>query len=477
VTISAQPASELPPADDGPLLSVPPESTDARVRSRRTVILGALGGVAGLIAGRLGRPGPAAAAAGSPLIIGSLTNDAGTNDTQLMANSSVVTFKLYQQGPGTALMGYTTTATGTTRGVYGRVDSPNGDGVQARNAGAAGTGAAIRAFGGANLGVVATSDVTGVDGTGATYGVHGHSDSNYGVAGDAGYAGVYGSGPYGTYGSGSSAGAIGSTTAGYGLYGLGPIGAVGIGTGSGYGVWGYNSESGGLGAVGQGGYRGIYGSGGNAGVFGTSGYVGLWGEATTTSGTNYGVYATTASPTSGWAGVFTGRVYVSGNLNKAGGGFKIDHPQDPGGRYLVHSFVEAPEMLNVYSGTAILDGSGSATVDLPGYFQAANADFRYQLTAVGRAAPDLHIAGRVSNNQFGIAGGAPGMQVCWQVTGVRQDAWAKANPMAVEPKKPATEKGRYLHPTLYGKPASAGIHTLPSKAPQHAAPRALDLRA
>jgi hypothetical protein len=47
-------------------------------------------------------------------------------------------------------------------------------------------------------------------------------------------------------------------------------------------------------------------------------------------------------------------------------------------------------------------------------------------------------------------GGKPGLKVSWQVTGVRQDAWAKAHPVAVEEKKP--ERGYYVHPELYGKP-------------------------
>jgi hypothetical protein len=127
-------------------------------QTRRALLAGALGGVAATIAAALGRPAAAEAAAGSPLIIGSEANNAGTNNTQLIANSDVVTFKLYQQGPGTALMGYTTTATGLTRGVYGRVDSPNGDGVQGRNAGATGTGAGVRAYGGNNYGVYGTTD-------------------------------------------------------------------------------------------------------------------------------------------------------------------------------------------------------------------------------------------------------------------------------------------------------------------------------
>jgi hypothetical protein len=168
-------------------MAVPSAIKPDALRSRRSLLAGALGGLAGLIGGRLAGPEPAVAAAGSPLIVGSETNNAGTSDTQLIANSDVVTFKLYQQGPGTALMGYTTTATGTTRGVYGRVDSPNGDGVQGRNAGAAGTGAAIRAYGGANVGVRATSDtavaVRGVS-TEDT-GVAGHSENWVGVGGSS----------------------------------------------------------------------------------------------------------------------------------------------------------------------------------------------------------------------------------------------------------------------------------------------------
>jgi hypothetical protein len=102
--------------------------------------------------------GVVAGAAGATMIIGSEANNAGSANTQLLTNSSVVAFKLLQNGPGTALMGYTTPITGTTRGVYGRVDSPNGDGVQGRNAGPAGTGAALRGYGGENAGAVLSSD-------------------------------------------------------------------------------------------------------------------------------------------------------------------------------------------------------------------------------------------------------------------------------------------------------------------------------
>ena len=89
---------------------------------------------------------------------------------------------------------------------------------------------------------------------------------------------------------------------------------------------------------------------------------------------------------------------------------------------------------------------------LPGWFEALNGEFRYQLTAVGAAAPNLHIAEEVTNHQFRIAGGVPGMKVSWQVTGVRHDAFAQANPLVAEVEKPANERGFYVHPALYGQP-------------------------
>jgi len=433
-------------------------------RPRRAVLIGALGGLAAAVGSVLGRPSAANASAGDPLVIGQ-SNDAFTSQTVLVSQAPGATFTLRDSAnSGTGIFGWSSGTDGTGRGLYGRADSPHGDGVQARNTGAVGDGAALRAIGVNNTAVIAEGSPTGVFGTGSTYGVHGESVSNYGVFGNGGYTGVYGTGPYGVYGVGTSAGAIGTSSAGYGLYGLGSIGAVGIGSGNGYGMWGYNADSGGYGAVGQGGYRGVYGSGGNAGVYGTSGYVGVWGNASSTEGLNFGVYAYSGS-SGGYAGVFSGAVQVSGFLSKLGGGFKIDHPQDPDNRYLVHSFVEAPEMLNVYNGTVRLDAGGRATVQLPAYFGAENRDHRYQLTAIGGAAPDLHVAQRVANNQFKIAGGSAGLEVSWLVTGVRQDAWAKANPMEVEPLKAADDKRRYLAPSAHGKPASAGIYALEHRLP------------
>jgi hypothetical protein len=159
---------------------------------------------------------------------------------------------------------------------------------------------------------------------------------------------------------------------------------------------------------------------------------------------------------SGLAGNFRGDVDVSGNLSKAGGSFKIDHPQDPTGKYLQHGFVESPQMTNIYKGNVTLDASGAATVQLPDYFESVNRDFQYQLTAIGAAAPRLHVAEEVSNNTFRIAGGEPNMKVSWQITAVRDDAYARENRIQVVTEKPVDKQGTYRHPEAHAAPKSQG---------------------
>ena len=99
-----------------------------------------------------------------------------------------------------------------------------------------------------------------------------------------------------------------------------------------------------------------------------------------------------------------GNVYVYGSLAKASGSFKIDHPQDPANKYLYHSFVESPDMMNIYNGVAALDAQGAAWITLPEYFEALNQDFRYQLTAMGRPQPSLYVAKEIAGNRFKVAG-------------------------------------------------------------------------
>lgn len=182
----------------------------------------------------------------------------------------------------------------------------------------------------------------------------------------------------------------------------------------------------------------------------TSNYSGVAGI---NSSNGNGVYGTSAS---GYAGYFAGPVYVSGYLSKAGGGFLIDHPLDPGNKKLYHSFVESPDMKNIYDGVAVLDENGEANVELPSYFEPLNRDFRYQLTCIGDYAP-VYIAEKILNNHFKIAGGAPGLEVSWQVTGIRNDAWADAHRIQPEVEKSSKERGKFLHPKELGRPLSAGI--------------------
>jgi hypothetical protein len=151
-----------------------------------------------------------------------------------------------------------------------------------------------------------------------------------------------------------------------------------------------------------------------------------------------------------------GNVNVGGNLSKGGGSFKIDHPLDPANKYLYHSFVESPDMMNVYNGNVTTGKQGLATVVLPDYFEALNRDFRYQLTVIGRFAQAI-VAKEVKHNRFTIKTSKPGVKVSWQVTGIRQDAYANAHRIQVEEGKPPQEQGRYLHPELFGAPPEQAI--------------------
>jgi hypothetical protein len=152
-----------------------------------------------------------------------------------------------------------------------------------------------------------------------------------------------------------------------------------------------------------------------------------------------------------------GDLNVDGNIYKGGGSFKIDDPIDPANKYLSHSFVESPDMMDIYNGSVVLDAQGRATIKMPAWFDALNRDFQYQLTAIGQPGPSLYIAREIHNNRFSIAGGKPGLKVSWQVTGIRHDAYANAHRIPTEEAKPASDQGHYLHPELFGASAEKAI--------------------
>ena len=114
-----------------------------------------------------------------------------------------------------------------------------------------------------------------------------------------------------------------------------------------------------------------------------------------------------------------GGLTVGGDLSVTGAKhFKIDHPLDPANKYLYHTSVESPDMMNIYNGTAVLDTKGEAEIQLPEWFEALNRDFRYQLSCIGGFAP-VYVAQEIENNSFRVAGGTP-------VPG--RESWRRAGP-------------------------------------------------
>ena len=415
-------------------------------RSRRAILVGAIGGLAGLVGSRIAWPDEAEAAAGGRMLLGR-ANSAGTKNTSLTTKTTGNALRVTQRGTGTALRG--TNELGTA--VSGATGNAAKFGVDAaNNAATAGGGAAMRATGGANQGLLATSTAIAINAIGGSGGIQATGTTYGGVLFGSGASGVgaYATGlAYGLYSTSNQYGlvAAGSTVGAYGG------GATGVqGDGSTFGVLGTTSNPNSAAVRGDGGQYGVHGvNGRTAGIRGDSGYVGAWGQATSfgvyglataTTGQAYGLFGE-ASNSASFALYASGRAHINGTLTKVAGAFKIDHPLDPENRWLSHSFVESPDMMNVYNGTAELDDEGKATVRLPAYFEALNRDFRYQLTALGAPAPDLHVSREIDKNTFAVAGGAPGQTVSWQVTGVRQDDYAKAHPIDVETEKEATERG------------------------------------
>jgi hypothetical protein len=227
--------------------------------------------------------------------------------------------------------------------------------------------------------------------------------------------------------------------------------------GSARAVVGLNNNAGAEGT----GVQGIH-QGGGYGVLGSSvSGTGVYGFSSGNDGSGRGVFGSNQQP-NGYAGYFLGNARVTGDLTVDGnctgctGPSKIDHPVDPANKYLYHSAVESQDMMNIYNGNVTLDDKGEAVVQMPEWFEALNQEFRYQLTTIGGFAP-VYIAEKVQGNSFKIAGGKPGMEVSWMVTGIRHDPYSEQHRTPVEVDKPDEERGLYLHPEAYGQPDSKQI--------------------
>ena len=315
-----------------------------------------------------------------------------------------------------------------------------GGGVMA-NGGPGGTGVFGRG------GVSTSGDVgVGVEARG------GNSDSSFGGAGAVAVGGLSDSG---TGGEGAVA-AGGQSTSGRGGDGVRSRGGNSDSSFGGAGVVARGGQSssgfGGEGVVAEGGFSL---SGGGNGVLATGG-MGTGPGNSAGIGINAFGGLGQAGATDGLAGKFNGDVEVTGNLSRGGGSFKIDHPVDPEKKYLYHSFVESPDMKNIYDGNVVTDENGEARVTLPNYFEALNRDFRYQLTVIGMFAQAI-VADEVKGNRFVIRTSAPNVKVSWQVTGIRQDAFANKNRIKVEVEKSERERGYYLHPGAFNQPQERGI--------------------
>ena len=360
----------------------------------------------------------------------------GSNSTTNFA-AGVSGFEGATSGQVFGVTGGTNSTTNFAAGVSGNANATSGQvyGVVGVSNSTTNGAAAVNGYEPATTGAVygvsggtssKTNGAAGVSGgasatTGTVYGVSGSSASTAGV-------GVFGN-AFGS--SGNTTGVLGVTVSPNGIGGFGLSGSTSGGTG----IQGQTEST----------------SGGAAGIFVAHGGGGL--VLSGLSGSTFkGVFSVDAAGN----GFYAGNLNVTGKLTKGSGSFKIDHPLDPANKYLSHSFVESPDMMNVYNGNITTDRHGLATVTLPDYFEALNADFRYQLTVIGQFAQAI-VARKIAGNRFVIRTNRPNVEVSWQVTGIRHDAYANQFRIPVEEEKSVGERGYYLHPEVFGQPESKSI--------------------
>ncbi|HRF60037.1 MAG TPA: hypothetical protein PLH94_09005 [Fimbriimonadaceae bacterium] len=343
-----------------------------------------------------------------------------TNLARLITTNTVsdpmTAFRISQTGSGVA-------------GIFGITSAANTQEVLALNHGGFGLGLKVRLTNASN-----SASAIDVHNTGNGPGV---------------YSSASGSAIWGVTVQISSAGVLGDNTPGEAVVGR-TAGNVGVGAVvgrndgiGGYGVRGFCTRDDSIGVLGQ------------AGISGSKNFAGRFENVNAANDRNVVEIVQQQSAT-GLALNVTGNAAVSGNLSKGGGSFKIDHPLNPENQYLYHSFVESPDMKNIYDGVVELNQNGEAWVTMPKWFQALNAEFRYQLTCIGGFA-NVYIAEEMANNKFKVAGGRPGLKVSWQVTGTRIDPYANKHRIPLEEWKSPEDRGSYLHPDAYNLPPNRAI--------------------
>jgi hypothetical protein len=81
---------------------------------------------------------------------------------------------------------------------------------------------------------------------------------------------------------------------------------------------------------------------------------------------------------------------------------------------------QGPPPQDVFSGAAMLDQNGEATIALPATITAQHTDFGYYVRTMGAPMPNLYLKSELQNGRFTVAGGTPGGQVMWELFALRK---------------------------------------------------------
>jgi len=88
--------------------------------------------------------------------------------------------------------------------------------------------------------------------------------------------------------------------------------------------------------------------------------------------------------------------------------------------------------------------------------RGAQSRFPLPADVVGQFAQAI-VGSEIKDNRFVIRTDKPQVKVSWQVTGIRQDAYAADHRIKVEEDKPAELRGTYIYPDGQGQPQAASL--------------------